>query len=110
MYENPISVYVEQAVKQMQEQRENEIYYTITEKFDVQVNREELIKALQYDRQQYDAGYNDALFDYHTALTDAGFLRSNYGISDVDIHFLSSFSPEQVLSDYRAWNSEDNNG
>ena len=63
MYESPINVYIEQAVKKIEEQRDNEICHYITEKFNVDVSREELIKALNYDRNQYDKGYMDGMKD-----------------------------------------------
>ena len=31
----------------------------------VDVNKEELLKALDYDRKQYEAGYNDGFIDGH---------------------------------------------
>ena len=39
---------------------EGEIYRAI-QKYAVDVNKEELLKALQYDRDQYDKGYQDGL-------------------------------------------------
>ena len=39
--------------------------------YGVNVNKEELIKALQYDRNQYNAGYHDGLKDgYEKAVSD----------------------------------------
>ena len=64
MYESPISVFIEQVVKDTTEQRDNQICEYITEKFNVDVNRDELIKALKYDRDQYEKGYRDALDEY----------------------------------------------
>ena len=52
MYKSPIEI----IYGQMQTQVENGIYETI-QKYDINVDKEELIKALQYDRNQYEAGY-----------------------------------------------------
>lgn len=59
-YESPIKMYVSQMVKQVEEARENEILHTIREEYAIDVDKEELIKALEYDRGQYEKGYQDA--------------------------------------------------
>ena len=110
MYKSPIELYIEQAVKSIEEQRDNQICSYITEKFDVQVDREELIKALQYDRHQYEKGYKEgakeSLATYQAALLDTEFLKYNYGIKKVDAYFISYFGPEAVVNDYKEWKSE----
>ena len=58
MYQSPISIY-ETAMQTIMEQRENAIVAKVQDAFDVQVDKEELIRALQYDRNQYEAGYRD---------------------------------------------------
>ena len=60
MYQSPISVY-ETAVQSIMKQRENAIFAKVQYAFDVQLDKEELIRALQYDRGQYDKGYRDGL-------------------------------------------------
>ena len=35
----------------------------VVQRYDINVNKEELIKALSYDRNQYDKGYKDAIDD-----------------------------------------------
>lgn len=59
MYESPIDLFsVTDYAKQVDEQIENTVYKAIT-KVGVNVNKEELIKALAYDRNQYEKGYAD---------------------------------------------------
>ncbi len=55
MYESPIKVIFEDA----QRKYEDGIYQAI-QKFDIYVDRDELLKALQYDRGQYEKGLADA--------------------------------------------------
>ena len=43
------------------------------------------------------------LMDYRYALTDREFLKSNYGIKDIDIAFIHAFSPDHVLRDWREY-------
>ena len=58
MYKSPINIY-ETAMDTIIEQRENAIFAKIQDAIDVQVDRDELIRALQYDRGQYEKGYRD---------------------------------------------------
>ena len=58
MYKSPISIY-ETAMETIIEQRENAIFAKVQDAFDVQVDKEELIRALKYDRDQYNRGYKD---------------------------------------------------
>lgn len=66
-YEPPIEIIsnmMNGLVSQIEEQRENQIVATIREQYHVECDREELIKALNYDRQQYEKGFNDARMRY----------------------------------------------
>ena len=60
MYESPLNI-LETAIQSIMEQRENAIYAKIQDAFDVQVDKQELIRALQYDRDQYEKGYADGI-------------------------------------------------
>lgn len=63
MYECPITTYIDEAINAINQEiveQENAIAYKITETIGIEVNREELIKALKYDRDQYEKGYADA--------------------------------------------------
>ncbi len=62
MYKSPISIY-ETAMQTIMEQRENAIFARVQDAFDVQVDKKELLRALQYDRNQYEAGYIDGKAD-----------------------------------------------
>ena len=56
MYEPPIEV----VMKQMRTKFDNGIYQAVQE-YGVVVDKEELIRALRYDRDQYENGYADGL-------------------------------------------------
>lgn len=47
---------------QMQMKMENDIFRTV-QSYGIEVDKEELLRALKYDRQQYDAGYADGKAD-----------------------------------------------
>lgn len=65
MYEEPIKL----IETQMRTEIENEIFRAIKE-VGVDVNKEELEKALRYDRRQYSKGYKDGYEDGMTALAE----------------------------------------
>ena len=60
-YESPIELYI----GQMRMEQENNVYKAIQE-YGVNVDKDELIKALQYDRGQYEKGYVNG---YNTGYT-----------------------------------------
>ena len=55
MYKSPIELIYEDTQYQIEEG-----IYKAVQKVDIKVDREELIKALEYDRGQYEKGYEDA--------------------------------------------------
>ena len=59
MYESPISVSITQLQQEISKQHEEQILKSIM-MVGVEVDKEELIKALKYDRRQYEKGYADA--------------------------------------------------
>ena len=72
MYESPITI-TERIVNKAREQTENDItnnILTATAEYGVVVNKDELIKALQHDRNQYQKGYNDAVREFTERLKD----------------------------------------
>lgn len=58
-YESPIKLYA----TQVEHQIEGEILRVI-QKMEVVADKEELLRALQYDRNQYFKGYRDAISDH----------------------------------------------
>ena len=69
MYEAPIELsimqddgVIEKIKMKMAEAQDNYVYECITN-VGVNVDKEELIKALQYDREQYEKGYADGVIE-----------------------------------------------
>lgn len=58
MYQSPISL----IQKDVESKIDDAVIKTI-QKFGVEVDREELIRAMMYDRKQYEKGYRDGLSD-----------------------------------------------
>ena len=62
MYESPINMEYEDFVYAVQEEVERNVLLAV-QKIHISVDRDELIRALQYDRQQYEKGYADGYYD-----------------------------------------------
>ena len=60
MYESPINLIYGGLTTKITEDIDNAIL-TVIQKLDIDVDKEELIKALNYDRDQYRKGYMDEL-------------------------------------------------
>lgn len=61
-YESPVTVQmvkIQEIAQQIEAQRENEITLKISEQIGVNVDKDELKRALAYDRDQYRRGYED---------------------------------------------------
>lgn len=66
MYESPITIIestTDSLMKAIIKQRDDAIFAEIQSSFGVALDREELIRALQYDRDQYNKGYADGKRD-----------------------------------------------
>lgn len=67
MYESPVTLYefpsyvetVNQINDAMDAQKDEQIMNVIRQTIDIKIDRNELMKALQYDRDQYNKGYQD---------------------------------------------------
>lgn len=60
-YESPISIATAKMQDEYNERLENECMLVIKEKIGIDVNKDELIKALNYDRAQYEKGFRDGI-------------------------------------------------
>lgn len=62
MYESPINAIVNEICSDLQK-KEDEHIMKCVRNVGIDVNKKELVKALAYDRHQYDKGYNDGYID-----------------------------------------------
>ena len=60
-YENPLQRIIGEAVEARVKQEESAAMASITETIGYNIDKKELIKALNYDRNQYAKGYSDCL-------------------------------------------------
>ena len=62
MYESPVHLILQDVQSQMDQEIERTVI-NVVRKFDVDVDKDELIKTLNYDRNQYTKGYKDGIND-----------------------------------------------
>lgn len=65
MYLSPIEIFespIHDVIKQFNEEKENYIYQCVAD-IGVNIDKKELMKALQYDREQYTKGYAEGYAD-----------------------------------------------
>lgn len=58
-YKSPITKIEQEIASQIVETEEGKLMYEVQKAIGYSIEKEELIKALQYDRGQYEKGYND---------------------------------------------------
>lgn len=63
MYESPITQFVDKVITQIIKTEEDNLVYEVQQATGYDINKEELIKALRYDRDQYQKGYEDGRKD-----------------------------------------------
>ena len=73
MYVSPIELIINSMYTEEIKQQEDEIYRAIMS-YGVNADKDELVKALNYDRQQYEKGYKDAIVEFAEYLKDNSFL------------------------------------
>lgn len=59
MYESPIAIIEQKILNEQKKQLKNALMYEIRTNYQIDVDKDELIRALQYDREQYEKGYQD---------------------------------------------------
>ena len=63
MYESPITLNITDISSQIRELLDGRLMYEVQQAIGYEVDKEELIKALRYDREQYQKGYEDGRKD-----------------------------------------------
>lgn len=79
MYKSPIDITVETICNDIAKQQENAIYQCVI-KQGIHIDKEELIRALQGDRNQYDIGAHDGIRHFARKLSNeiTNAIESNY--------------------------------
>lgn len=74
MYKAPIEICrtIEDIIQKVVEETDNQVYEAVC-RVGVNVDKEELIKALRYDREQYAKGYADGVREFAEKLKQSAF-------------------------------------
>ena len=60
MFESPINLIMDDMKTELVKKQEEQVLRAV-QRFGIVIDKEELIRALKYDRDQYDKGYRDAM-------------------------------------------------
>ena len=90
MYKSPIELITKPIYTKMLEEQENHVFRTIQET-GVNVDKEELLKALKYDREQYNKGYMDGARDF------AERLKEKENVYNADGFFQIKYIPRKEI-------------
>lgn len=86
MYESPINVTIENMITDVRKKQDEAVYRAI-QNVGINVNKDELIKALQYDREQYNKGYKDGVREFAKRFEEEFFVCDvTYAITKRDFH------------------------
>lgn len=108
MYESPIEIAISEIIADFKQNQDKQIYETI-QRMDINVSKKELIKALNYDRQQYEKGYNDAIEKFAEEIKKifAPTVSTLFYISETLVEVSKQhISPEEALKNIRVQLSE----
>lgn len=83
MYKSPIEVLCDEIQTQF-EQEEEKMVTKAVRNVGVNVDKEELIKALQYDRNQYEKGYEDGKNDVLEKIKAEIFVEKKYAYANFE--------------------------
>lgn len=79
MYKSPIEIFVEDTMKKFDEKMLEEAY-TITLNYGISVDKGEMMRALKYDRQQYERGFTDGYERAKEEVKDAEPVRHGHWV------------------------------
>ena len=94
MYNSPITILTTELAQRVVNRMEDGIYEAVVS-YDIQVDKGELLRALQYDRAQYETGYSDGFRDGYKE-RDRELVRCKDCIYYGD----SEYCPALCLADY----------
>lgn len=114
-YESPLQRIIGEAIETRIKQEENAVMSHITETIGYEIDKTELIKALNYDRDQYAKGYAaglnaDRWISVEDRLPEDASIGCLVTVMDTDIRTQNEFEnlyPEFVGWDGETWNDSD---
>lgn len=102
MYESPINIIsqmVDEHIKEIHKQEETAVMTEITKKIGVDIDKDELIRVLNYDRNQYEKGFFDGMMSGRREVeSKLVHLSSNHYIGP---EYLNRLEAQDADSDYK---------
>lgn len=93
---NIISQMVDEHIKEVQKQEETAVVAEITRKMGVDIDKDELIRALNYDRHQYEKGYTDGrLFGIHEVMSKVKRISNSQAIPKEQLEYYGEYSAKE---------------
>jgi len=80
MYKSPITL-TDRLVSEITKKQDDQITAAVRHEININIDKEELIKVLKYDRDQYDQGYKDGYQEGYKSARDKFLDILNYSIS-----------------------------
>lgn len=77
-YKSPIDVIIDDMQLQFRDAFDDAIVHAVVQNVDIAVDKDELIKALKYDRQEYDRGYADGKWEMFSLITSVFYGKGCY--------------------------------
>lgn len=99
MYKSPIEMICNDIQTRIVKQQENDVYQAV-QQYGITVDKEELLKALRYDREQYTKGYNDGIKEFVEYLKEhsCSYDLDNYhSFNAIDVDYLNDFVEEFLI-------------
>ena len=102
MYKSPIELIISNIYTETIKQQEDNVYQAITN-YGINVDKDELVKALNYDRRQYTMGYRDGVIEFVNYLKNHSFLLDNdnrHSFNAIDEDDLDDFAEDFLRGKY----------
>jgi hypothetical protein len=90
MYKSPIEIITTDMMTEIKKRQDNQVYQAVLS-VGVNVDKAELLQALQYDRRQYEKGYADAVEKFATILAEMLDTPCNFSPTDEWLCFLCDY-------------------
>lgn len=103
MYESPINKIMTDIQSRLVEAENGELTLKVKESIGYDIDKEELVKALQYDRDQYDKGFRDAKPKWIPYSANKPSEPGEYLVSLSGCMIVGQFDGTNFVSDIRKW-------
>ena len=101
-YQSPITLTYDELTSELIKQNEEAVLKAVM-RCDVQIDKEELLKALKYDRDQFDKGFNTGFIEGCSAVEDLLFYCDEDFLKGEFREYSEGFTIEDLIAKYGAF-------